>query len=154
MRLMQAVVLVSVAGGLSGQTCALACDPSRFRDVVSSASAAIAETNRVNGRVLQETLIKLRKASGLPDAEFASRAKPLVQDQVTTSIDAENQAMLAKIQTLGIDTPADASRCDSMLQDLKSLMEKVSANTQTRWQHMLGKVNSASAGPMLAGVAP
>jgi hypothetical protein len=132
-----------------------ACDPSRFKDTVATASATINQTNVTNAKALQDTLQKWRVATGLSEADFAAKAAPLIKDQVTASIDADNQALLAKVQTLGGGGGAlDAAKCEAMAGELKSLMDKIAANTDARWKHMMGNVAAAATATVVqAGAA-
>jgi hypothetical protein len=129
------------------------CDTGAFREVVAKASASINEMQEKNSKVFQEKLQGLRASNGWSEAEFVAKATPYVKDETTTSIDADNQALLAKVQTLGGNgAPSEPERC-AMLQELKALMDKVVANTGQKWQHMLSKVSSAPAGSLQAGLA-
>lgn len=127
------------------------CDEAAFRSVVSAASSSINELHEKNNKIFQEKLQKLKAANGWSDAEFVAKATPFVKDDVIASLDTANQALLAKVQSFNSEQAgSDSGRC-SMLQELKSLMNQVVANTDTKWQHMISKVTLASGGSLQAG---
>ena len=151
MRLLKLAVIIPLmiapAAGAQSQT----CDAAAFRSVVSAASASISELHEKNNKIFQEKLQKLKAASGWSDADYVAKATPFVKDDVTASLDAANQTLLAKVQSFnGEQAGSDAGRC-SMLQELKSLMQQVVANTDTKWQHLISKVTLASGETVQAG---
>ncbi|MGO9486984.1 MAG: hypothetical protein ACLPX9_20835 [Rhodomicrobium sp.] len=127
------------------------CDPAAFREAVASASATITLLHEKNGKAFQENLQKLRALNNWQEAEYLANAAPFVKDETTASLDAANQALLTKVQSLDAATAnTEPGRC-AMLNELKSTMEKVVANTTAKWEHMLDKLNRASAQPIQAG---
>jgi hypothetical protein len=127
------------------------CGPAAFRDVVTSASASITKLHETNGKIFQESLAKLRSLAGWNDADYAAKATPYVKDETTDALDATNQALLAKVQSVeAANASTEAGRC-AMLAEVKLSMEKVVANTAAKWQHMLSKVAQASARSVTAG---
>ncbi len=127
------------------------CDPAAFREAVASASATITLLHEKNGKVFQENLQKLRALNNWQEAEFLANAAPFVKDETTASLDAANQALLSKVQSLdAVNANTEPGRC-AMLNELKSTMDKVVANTTAKWEHMLDKLNRASAQPIQAG---
>jgi hypothetical protein len=129
------------------------CDPAAFREAVAAASAMITQLHEKNGSVFQENLQRLRVSNNWQEAEFLANAAPLVKDETTISLDAANQALLAKVQSLDAANAAtEPGRC-AMLAELKGAMAKVVANTSAKWEHMLEKLNRASIQPIQAGLA-
>jgi hypothetical protein len=129
------------------------CDSAAFREAVARASATITVLHEKNGLVFQETLQKLRVLNNWQDAEYVTNAAPLVKDETTAFYDSANQSLLAKVQSLDAAGAATESGRCAMLTELKSAMDKVVANTAAKWEHVLGKVNRASSGPIQAGFA-
>ncbi len=130
------------------------CDSAAFREAVAAASASIALLHEKNGKSFQENLQKLRVLNNWQEAEYVANATPFVRDETTAALDAANRALLAKVQSLdaaGANT--EPGRC-AMLNELKTAMEKVVANTAAKWEHMLDKVARASAQPIRAGFNP
>ncbi|HZV21167.1 MAG TPA: hypothetical protein VE986_06435 [Hyphomicrobiales bacterium] len=128
------------------------CDTGAFREVVASASASINELHEKNSKLFQEYLRKLRAANNWSDAEYLMKATPFVKDETTASLDAANQSLLAKVQSLEAGAAnSEAGRC-AMLNELKASMEKVVANTIAKWEHMLSKLLQASSTTLQAGV--
>lgn len=127
------------------------CDPAAFREAVASASATITLLHEKNGKVFQENLQKLRVLNNWQEAEYLANAAPFVKDETTVSLDAANQALLTKVQSLdAANANTGPGRC-AMLDELKGAMEKVVANTAAKWEHMLDKLHRASGGPIQAG---
>ena len=127
------------------------CDPAAFRAAVASASATITQLHEKNGRILQESLRKLRAVNNWQEADYLANAAPFVKDETTASFDAANQALLTKVQSLdAASATTEPGRC-AMLNELKSAMEKVVANTAAKWDHMLDKLSRASVRPIQAG---
>jgi hypothetical protein len=129
------------------------CEAAAFREAVAQASATITVLHEKNGRIFQENLQKLRAVNHWQEADYVANATPFVRDEATASFDAENQALLAKVQSLDAAGAATESGRCAMLIELKATMEKVVANTSAKWEHMLGKVNRASLRPIQAGFA-
>jgi hypothetical protein len=128
------------------------CDAGAFRDTVAAASASITTLHEKNSKLFQEDLQKLRALNNWPEAEYVAKATPFVKDETTTSLDAANQTLLAKVQSLeAANAATETGRC-AMLAELKASMEKVVANTAAKWEHMIGKVARASGQPMQAGL--
>ena len=105
------------------------CDPAAFREAVAQASATLTVLHEKNGSVFQENLQKLRALNNWQEAEYVANATPLVKDETTATFDAENQALLAKVQSLDAAGAATESGRCAMLTELKAAMEKVVANT-------------------------
>jgi hypothetical protein len=127
------------------------CEPAAFREAVAQASATITVLHEKNGPVFQEHLQKLRVLNNWREADYVTKAAPFVKDETIATLDAANQALLAKVQSLDAAGAAtDSGRC-AMLGELKAAMEKVVANTSAKWEHMLDKVNRASIRPIQAG---
>ena len=127
------------------------CDPAAFREAVAQASARITGLQKKNAPVFQAHLQKLRTRNNWREAEYVTKAAPFVKDETTTSLDTANQALLAKVRSFDAGRAAtEPGRC-AMLAELKSAMEKVVSNTTAKWEHMLDKVNRASAQPIQAG---
>jgi hypothetical protein len=150
MRVLSALILLILfSAGVSAQQAA--CDPAAFREAVAAASASITRLHESNGRLFHENLEKLRARYNWQEAEYVANASPFVRDETTAALDAANQALLAKVQSLD---PAGANsepgRC-GMLNEVKAAMEKVVANTGAKWEHMLSKLARASAQPIQAG---
>ena len=130
------------------------CDSSAFREAVATASVAITRLQEKNGGTFQEKLQRLRTLNNWQEAEYVARATPFIRDETTQALDAANQALLAKVQSLdAASASTEAGRC-AMLSDVKAAMEKVVANTGAKWEHMLDKVARASAQPIRAGFNP
>lgn len=127
------------------------CDPAAFREVVAKASASINELHDKNHKLLQAKLQRLQTVKGWTDADLPSKAAPFVKDDVTASLDAKNQELLAKVQTLQAGDPSQPDRCVAMVAELNGLMSKIVENTTARWDHMIGKASAASNAPMHAG---
>ncbi len=130
------------------------CDSAAFREAIASASASIKQLHEKNGKIFQENLQKLRALNNCQEAEYVANATPLVRDETTATLDAANQALLAKVQSLdaaGANT--EVGRC-GMLSEVKLAMQKVVANTVSKWEHMLDKLARASAQPIRAGFTP
>jgi hypothetical protein len=127
------------------------CDPGAFREAVAQASATLTVLHEKNGSIFQENLQKLRVLNKWQDAEYIANATPLVKDDTTATFDAENQALLARVQSLDAAGAATESGRCAMLTELKAAMEKVVANTSAKWQHMLDKLSRASMRPIQAG---
>jgi hypothetical protein len=127
------------------------CDASAFREAVANASASITKLHEANGKLFQESLAKLRAMSGWTEADYVAKATPFVKDEMTVELDTANQALLAKVQSLEAgNAGTETGRC-AMLAEVKLVMEKVVANAEAKWQHMLSKVAQASSRPMAAG---
>jgi hypothetical protein len=127
------------------------CNPAAFREAVAQASATLTALHEKNGGILQENLQKLRVLNNWQDAEYVANATPFVRDETTATFDAENQALLARVQSLdAAGASTESGRC-AMLTELKAAMEKVVANTSAKWEHMLDKLNRASMRPIQAG---
>ena len=127
------------------------CDPAAFREAVARASTTLTALHEKNGSIFQENLQKLRVLNNWQDAEYVANATPFVRDETTAVFDAENQALLARVQSLDAAGAAtELGRC-AMLNELKAAMEKVVANTSAKWEHMLDKLNRASMRPIQAG---
>ncbi len=129
------------------------CETGAFRDVVASASASITQLHEKNGKVFQENLQKLRALNNWTDADYVAMATPYVKDETTAALDAANQALLAKVQSLKSGNAATGPGRCAMLSELKLSMEQVVANTAAKWEHMLSKIAQASARPLQAGIA-
>lgn len=129
------------------------CDAGAFREAVASASASITALHEKNSKLLQENLQKLRAANHWSDAEYIANATPFVKDEMTASLDAANQSLLAKVQSLEAgEANSESGRC-AMLTEVKASMEKIVANTVAKWDHMLSKLSQASTVTLQAGVA-
>jgi hypothetical protein len=152
MALRTIVLLILLAGYSKAFAQQGPCDPQAFREIVASASASITTLHEKNSKLFQEDLQKLRAASNWPEAEYLARATPFVKDETTASLDTANQVLLAKVQSLEAASAATESGRCAMLAELKASMEKVVANTAAKWEHMIGKVASASVQPMQAGL--
>ncbi len=76
------------------------CEAAAFREAVAQASATITVLHEKNGRIFQENLQKLRAVNHWREADYVANATPFVRDEATASFDAENQALLAKVQSL------------------------------------------------------
>ena len=74
------------------------CNPAAFREAVAQASATLTALHEKNGGILQENLQKLRVLNNWQDAEYVANATPFVRDETTATFDAENQALLARVQ--------------------------------------------------------
>ncbi len=146
------VILCSVASTPFAYGQSSPCDAGAFREAVAKASASINEMHEKNSKAFQEKLQSVRVSNGWSEAEFVAKATPFVKDETTASLDADNQAILAKVQSLGANGSGSESERCSMLADLKSLMDKVVANTGSKWQHMMEKISTAS-GSLQAGLA-
>lgn len=130
------------------------CDSAAFREAVAAASATITQLHKKNGKIFQENLQKLRALNNWQEADYVANATPFVKDETTATLDAANQALLAKMQTLdaaGANT--EPGRC-AMLSEVKLVMQQVVANTVSKWEHMLDKLARASARPIQAGFRP
>lgn len=139
-------VMTPVANALSET-----CDAAAFKSVVSAASASINGLHEKDNKIFQEGLQKLRTAKGWSDGDFVANATPFVKDDITASLDLANQGLLAKVQSLdAAQANSKSGRC-SMLQELKSMMDQVVANTDAKWQHLISKVTLASGGALQAG---
>jgi len=149
-------LIILVLGVLSSAVSAqqAQCDSAAFREAVATASASITRLHESNGRVFHEKLERLRAQYNWQEAEYVANATPLIRDETTAALDAANQTLLAKVQSLD---PAGAStesgRC-GMLNEVKAVMEKVVANTAAKWEHLLSKLARASAQPIQAGFNP
>jgi hypothetical protein len=127
------------------------CEPAAFRDVVAAASATITQLHEKNSKVFQENLQRLRVMNNWGDPDYVAKATPFVKDETTLSLDAANQALLAKVQSLeAANANTEAGRCE-MLSELKTSMQQVVINTTAKWEHMLSKLARASAEPLQAG---
>jgi hypothetical protein len=149
---LRTIVLLVLLTGYSVAFAQGPCEPAAFREIVASASASLTKLHEKNSKLFQEDLQKLRTAGNWPEAEYVARATPFVKDETTASLDAANQALLAKVQSLEAASAATESGRCAMLAELKASMEKVVANTAAKWEHMIGKVASASVQPMQAGL--
>ncbi len=130
------------------------CDSAAFREAIAAASASITQLHAKNGKIFQENLQRLRVRNNWQEAEYAANATPFVRDETTATLDAANQAILAKVQSLdAAGASTEPGRC-AMLNELKAGMEKVVENTAAKWEHMLDKVARASAQPIRAGFSP
>jgi hypothetical protein len=127
------------------------CEATAFREVVAAASATITQLHEKNSKVFQENLQRLRVVNNWSDSDYVAKATPFVKDETTTSLDAANQALLAKVQSLeAANANTEAGRCE-MLTELKTSMQQVVINTTAKWEHMLSKLARASAEPLQAG---
>jgi hypothetical protein len=127
------------------------CEAGAFREVVASASASITQLHEKNGKLFQDNLQKLRTLNNWSEADYVAKATPFVKDETTVALDAANQALLGKVQSLEAgNAGTDSGRC-AMLSELKLSMEQVVANTAAKWEHMLSKLAQASAQPLQAG---
>jgi len=150
MALRAVVLLILLAGYSQAFAQQGPCDSGAFRETVAGASASLTALHEKNSKLFQEDLQKLRSINNWPEAEYIAKATPFVKDDITASLDAANQALLAKVQSLeAANASTEAGRC-AMLADLKASMEKVVANTTAKWEHMLDKVTRASAQPLQA----
>jgi hypothetical protein len=150
---LRAIVLLLLTAGFSGAFAQQGpCDAAAFREVVAGTSASITMLHEKHSKQFQEDLQKLRTLNNWPEAEYVAKATPFVKDETTASLDAANQALLAKVQSLEATNAATESGRCAMLGELKTSMEKVVANTAAKWEHMIGKVARASAQPMQAGL--
>jgi hypothetical protein len=132
----------------------VACDAGEFRDAVSIASAAIVSLHEKNSKIFKEKLQRLHAANGWTDAEFVAKARPFVEDDVTASLDARNQALLATVQTFdAANARSEQGRC-AMLSQFRSLLQKVVENTNAKWDHMISKISLTSGAALQAGAAP
>ncbi len=130
------------------------CDSAAFREAIAAASASITQLHAKNGTIFQENLQRLRALNNWQEAEYVANATPFVRDETIAALDAANQALFAKVQSLdaaGANT--EAGRC-AMLNQVKLAMQKVVANTASKWEHMLDKLARASAQPIRAGFTP
>ncbi len=144
-------IVISVAACPAAYAQQGQCDPAAFRGAVAQASARITVLHEKNGPVFREQLQKLRAVNNWQEAEYLANAAPFVKDETTVSLDAANQALLTKVQSLdAAEATTESGRC-AMLAELKSTMEKVVSNTTAKWEHMLEKVNRASNRPIQAG---
>lgn len=140
------LVLAAASPAYSQQT---QCDAAAFRQAVASASASITKLHEQNGKLFQEQLQKLRALNKWSDADYVAKATPYVKDETTASLDAANQALLTKVQSVeAANAGTDAGRC-AMLGEVKLAMDKVVANTAAKWQHMLTKIAQATAQPVV-----
>jgi adenine-specific DNA methylase len=129
------------------------CDAAAFREAVAAASASIKAIHEKNSKIFQEDMQKLRAINKWQDTEFVIHATPFVQDETTATFDTVNQALISKVQTLdSANAATESGRC-AMLTELKASMEKVVANTAAKWDHMLAKIERATAQPLQAGFA-
>ena len=152
MALRAIVLLILIAGCSRAFAQQGPCDAGAFREIVAAASASITTLHEKNSKLFQEDLQKLRAINNWPEAEYVAKATPFVKDETTASLDAANQALLAKVQSLeAANAATEAGRC-AMLAELKASMEKVVSNTAAKWEHMIDKVTRASAQPMQAGL--
>jgi hypothetical protein len=152
MALKAIVLLLLIAGYSKAFAQQGACDAAAFREIVAGANASITTLHEKNNKLFQDDLQKLRALNNWPEAEFVAKATPFVKDETTISLDAANQALLAKVQSLeAANAATESGRC-AMLAELKASMEKIVANTAARWEHMIGKVARASAQAMQAGL--
>ncbi len=130
------------------------CDPAAFREAIAAASASFTLLREKNGKIFQENLQKLRGLNNWPEAEYVANATPFVRDESTAALDAANQALLTKVQSLdAASANTEPGRC-AMLNEVKLAMQQVVANTVSKWEHMLDKVTRASAQPIRAGFTP
>lgn len=136
----------------TGRAMAEPCGKAAFQAVVAEASTTISGMNEQNKAIFQEKLLKLKTSAGWSDGDYVAKATPFVKDARTAELDAANQALLAKVQTLGDAASADKA-CDA-LSRLKATMAEVIENTRAKWDHMIAKVTqAASSGPVHAGAA-
>jgi hypothetical protein len=149
LRTLAIIILVSACPAAYAQQ--EQCDPAAFREAVAQASARITGLQKKNAPVFQAHLQKLRTQNNWREAEYVANAAPFVRDETTTALDAANQALLAKVQSLDAARATTGKGRCAMLAELKFAMEKVVSNTAAKWEHMLGKVNSAVAHPIQAG---
>jgi hypothetical protein len=88
------------------------CDLSAFREAVAAASASLTSLHERNSRIFQERLQRLRIAHGWQETDFAGNALPFVKDEITASLDAANQRLLAGVQALESgQATTEAGRC-------------------------------------------
>jgi hypothetical protein len=132
---------------------AQACDKAAFEAVVAETGGAISAMNAENKKLFQDKLQKLKVQAGWPEADYVANATPYVKDERTAELDAANQTLLARVQSLSDAATADKA-CDA-LASLRAAMDEMVQNTRAKWEHMLAKVTQASApGPVHAGAAP
>jgi hypothetical protein len=150
---LRAIVFLLLMAGCSEAFAQQApCDAAAFRETVAGASASIKALHEKKSKLFQEDLQKLRALNNWAEAEYVAKATPFLKDETTVSLDAANEALLAKVQSLDAANAATESGRCAMLAELKASMEKYVANTAAKWEHMLAKVASAAAQPMQAGL--
>lgn len=130
------------------------CDKAAFENVIATVSGTISALNAEKKAQFQDKLQALKVKAGWSDADYVAKATPFVKDERTAELDAANQALLAKVQTLGGgDTAASEEKRCAMLSELRGMMDEIVANTRAKWEHMIAKVTQASSGQIHAGAA-
>jgi hypothetical protein len=119
------------------------CGQAAFASVVGESGGKLTTLNDHNRRSFMEKLQALKAQEKWDDAEYATKAKPYVQDEKITGFDGKGRALLEKVQALGGgDSLTEEKRC-VMLSELKGLLADVVKNTHAKWDYMFAKLNGA-----------
>jgi|WetSurMetagenome_2_1015567.scaffolds.fasta_scaffold903941_1 hypothetical protein len=141
---------VVVFGAMSAAPLAMAqeaantpCGQAAFASLVSESGGELSAMNEQKRRSFMEKLQALKAQEKWSDADYATNAKPYVQDEQIGAFDVKGKTFLTKVQALGGgDTLTEEKRC-VMLGELKGLLGDVVKNTREKWDYMFAKLSGA-----------
>jgi hypothetical protein len=119
------------------------CGHAAFASLVSESGGELSAMNEQKRRSFMEKLQALKVQEQWSDADYATNARPFVQDEKIAAFDVNSKILLTKVQSLGGgDSITEEKRC-MMLGELKGLLGDMVKNTREKWDYMLAKLSGA-----------
>ena len=151
-----AIGLLCLATLLAMPGVAAACTRDDFAMTVNNAGAALRKLSAENTPRLQAKMHQLKTKMHWPDAGFEEKAYQRLHDERIAALDAEANALLAQIDTLGTVDAAAAPDCSKLQElaaaslELQATVKAKSAYLLSRLDQMLGETPAAPPKPKSA----
>lgn len=122
--------------GASAQT----CTREDFAKAVNGAGVALRQLNAENAPRLQAKMRQLKTKMNWPDAGFEEKAYQALQDERISTLDAEANDRLARIDALGTIGPSAEPDC-AKLQELSAASLELQATVKAKTNYLFSKLD-------------
>jgi hypothetical protein len=136
------MTLAALAAALlaGGHAFAASCTKEDFAHAVDQAGVALRKLNADNTPRLQAKMRQLKEAKGWTDAGYQEKAYAALQDERTSSLDAQANELLARLDQLGSVEPAGEADCIK-LQELTATGIELQATVKAKTAYTLAKLD-------------
>ena len=138
--------LLLLASRLAASAGAADCTSDDFAKSVNDAGAALRKLSADNTPRLQAKMSELKAKRKWPDTGYEERAYQALQDERVASLDADANALLARIDALGTVDAAAEPDC-SKLEQLQAVSLELQATVKTKTAYLISKIDQMLSDP-------
>jgi hypothetical protein len=133
------LLLVALLAAAPGPAMAVPCSGDDLAKAVNDAGASLRKLSADNTPRLQAKMGELKARRKWPDAAYEERAYQELQDERVAALDADANALLARIDALGTLEPGTAPEC-TRLEALQAASLELQATVKTKAAYLITKI--------------